>query len=274
MRKTLLLLFAAMLTLGTEAQQNANPGTMQPTRTLNIGSGGACMYVYFPKSAKDSMRAVVACPGGGYDHLATANEGTNWARFFTERGIVYFTLTYRMPNGDRTIPISDAESAIRMVRDSAAAWHINPHEVGIMGSSAGGHLASTIATHADSTSRPDFQILFYPVITMTNATHKGSVVHLLGSDKDNDSIRREYSNELHVSKGTTPPAVILLASDDKGVPPLTNGVAYYSSLVRAGIPAALFCYPKGGHGFGYKTTFPYHDQMLQDLSSWLSEGKK
>lgn len=262
-------MYNELVSLGL-AGKNARPvACKEHSRVIKVGNGGAFMFADFPDTPADSMRAVIACPGGGYDHLAMTAEGTEWTRFFNERGIAYFTLIYRMPNGDRTIPVSDAEAAVKLVRDSAAAWHIDPHAVGLMGSSAGGHLASTVATHSDSTVRPDFQILFYPVISFVNATHNGSRSNFLGSGKDDMALRQQFSNELQVSKGVTPPAIILLASDDRAVPPVTNGVAYYSALVKAGIPATLHCYPTGGHGFGFKDSFKYHNQLLDDLSEWL-----
>lgn len=251
------------------AGKNAKPVPYnQKTRVYKVGDGGAFVFASFPEQKTDSMRAVVACPGGGYGHLALYHEGTAWEKFFNDRGIAYFTLVYRMPKGDRTIPMGDAEAAIKLVRDSAEAWHIDPHNIGIMGSSAGGHLASTVATHADSASRPDFQILFYPVITFVNDTHNGTWTNFLGKQKNDTEMRRLYSGELQVN-ANTPPAIILLASDDRAVPALTNGVAYYEALVKAGVKASLHCYPDGGHGFGYNTTFKYHDAVITDLSEWL-----
>lgn len=176
--------------------------------------------------------------------MSFANEGTNWAEFFNRQGIAYFTLVYRLPHGDRDLPIGDAERAIRIVRDSAAVWGLNPKNVGIMGSSAGGHLAATVATHADSISRPNFQILFYPVITTGKGRHDNSIINLLGKDKDNAEILKLYSNEYQVKENVTPPALILLANDDSGVPPLQNGVAYYEALCRHKVPVTLWatCY--------------------------------
>lgn len=133
----------------------------------------------------------------------------------------------------------------------------------------GGHLASTIATHAAKACRPDFQILFYPVITFVGKTHGGSRRHLLGKEADNEALCREYSNELHVKRGDTPPAVVILAKNDMAVPPASNGVAYYNALKAAGIPATLIEYDEGGHGFGFKKSFMYHDQLLHDLGEWL-----
>ena len=132
------------------------------------------LRVFLPAPELATGRAVVACPGGGYSHLAVDHEGYDWAPYFNKQGIALIVLKYRMPKGDRTIPISDAEAAMKIVRDSADVWNLNPNDIGIMGSSAGGHLASTIATHARPELRPNFQILFYPVITMNKSyTHMG-----------------------------------------------------------------------------------------------------
>ena len=124
------------------------------------------LTVYLPDAKKATGRAIVCCPGGGYSHLAMDHEGHQWATFFNNQGIALIVLKYRMPHGNYVVPISDAEQAMKIVRQNAAEWHIDTHNVGIMGFSAGGHLASTIATHSKGDAAPDFQILFYPVITM------------------------------------------------------------------------------------------------------------
>lgn len=246
----------------------------QKYRKINLRPDGtAYLFAYLPQSLTMNhapLTAIVACPGGGYDHLASATEGTAWADFYNELGIAYFVLKYRMPKGNRTLPIADAEAAIKMVRDSAKVWHINPKKVGIMGSSAGGHLASTIATHSDKSVLPDFQILFYPVITFGEGCHKGSRKNFLGKDEKNADVVKQYSNELQVKKGVTPPAIILLADDDHSVLPATNGKAYYEALQREGIPSVLHVYPNGGHGFGFKK-FAHHDEVLEALRTWLAE---
>ena len=238
--------------------------------TVNITPDGlAKMEAYLPQ--QPTGRAIVDCPGGGYSHLATQHEGHDWAPWFNERGIAFFVLTYRMPNGDRTIPLGDAQQAIRIVRDSAQVWGINPLDVGIMGFSAGGHLASSVSTHSEFDCRPDFSILFYPVISMDQrVTHKGSCVNFLGEEgaKD-DKLVKLWSNQNAVVSHLTPPAIILTANDDGVVPPVTNGVAYYSEMRKKGNHCSLYVYPSGGHGFGFRSTWPYHDQMLTDLSSWL-----
>lgn len=236
--------------------------------------GKANMLVSLPDPSKATGRAVVICPGGGYEWLAIENEGTNWIPFFNNKGIACMILTYRMPHGDLSIPVSDAEKAMRTVRDSASVWSVNPYDVGIMGSSAGGHLASTVATHAPLAARPDFQILFYPVISMDERkTHAGSVHNFLGEGRANPELVRLYSNELQVRRHATPPALMLLSTDDTLVPPVTNGVAYFAALRNAHIPAALYSYAEGGHGFGSQTNFTYHKQLLDDMSSWLDRLK-
>ena len=240
------------------------------TFTVNITPDGeATLQAFLP--AEPTGRAVVACPGGGYSHLAMQHEGTDWAPYFNDQGIALFVLKYRMPRGDRNIPLSDARQAIRMVRDSADAWGVNPADVGIMGSSAGGHLASAVSTHSDFDCRPDFSILFYPVISMNlRDSHKGSCVGFLGEEGAKDErLVKEWSSQNAVVSHLTPPAVILTANDDGAVPPVTNAIAYYSAMRRAGNHCSLHVYPSGGHGFGFRTTFKYHDVMLADLTSWL-----
>lgn len=242
--------------------------------TVNITlDGKANMVAYLPE--KPSGRAIVDLPGGGYTHLAVDHEGHDWAEYFNNKGIAFFVVTYRMPGGDRTIPMGDAQQAIRIVRDSAQVWGVNPHDVGIMGFSAGGHLASTVSTHSTPDCRPDFSILFYPVISMDEReSHKGSCVGFLGEEgMKNKQLVKEFSNQNAVLKGETPRAIILLSSDDRAVPALTNGVEYYRAMCREGIACALNAYPSGGHGWGFRTNFKYHDQMLNDLSAWLRHLK-
>ena len=244
------------------------------TFTVNITSDGkANMVAYLPQNP--TGRAVVDCPGGGYSHLSMQNEGHDWADYFNRQGIAFFVLTYRMPHGDRAIPMGDAQQAIRTVRDSAAVWGINPRDVGIMGFSAGGHLASTVSTHSEFDCRPDFSILFYPVISMDEReTHKGSCQNFLGPEgQKNAKLVKEFSNQNAVRRHLTPPAIILTANDDGAVPPVTNAIAYYSAMRRAGNDCSLYVYPSGGHGFGFRSTWAFHDQMLNDLTIWLNAHK-
>ena len=231
--------------------------------------------VYLPDAKRATGRAVVCCPGGGYTHLAMDHEGHQWATFFNNQGIAFIVLKYRMPHGNRLIPISDAEEAMKTVRRHAAEWHVNINDVGIMGFSAGGHLASTIATHASGDAAPNFQILFYPVITMDlGFTHKGSHDNFLGSftdgKKDQKELRRleaEFSNELQVNRNTSR-AFLALSDDDKAVP-AANGFNYYQQLYKYDVPASIHIYPSGGHGWGYRESFPFHYNVIFELQAWL-----
>ena len=232
--------------------------------------GEASLTVFLPSADVATGRAIVCCPGG-YSNLMMDYEGTDWAEYFNQKGIALCVLKYRMPKGNRQLPISDAYAAMKMVRDSAEVWHINDHDVGIMGFSAGGHLASTVSTHAPMELRPDFSILFYPVITMQyKQTHHGSVDNFLGTEKDSTKVVNDFSNDKAVRKHLTPPAAVFLANDDDIVPVLENGVAYFSAMHKVGNHCALYAYPTGGHGFGMKKSFRYHQQMLSDLDDWLA----
>ena len=227
----------------------------------------AKVWVYLPNAKKATGRAVVCCPGGGYTHLAMAHEGHDWAPFFTSQGIALIVVKYRMPHGHYTVPQEDADEAIRLVRRNATEWNVNPQDVGIMGFSAGGHLASTVATHSTGDAAPNFQILFYPVVTMVpGTTHQGSHDNLLGKNPKT-RLENEYCNERHVSK-QTPRAFIALAHDDRTVPP-ANSTAYYDALCTNKVPASLHIYPTGGHGFGIRQSFAYHFEMMLELKAWL-----
>lgn len=227
--------------------------------------------VFLPAAEKSTGRAVVCCPGGGYSHLAMDHEGYQWAPFFNERGIAFIVLKYRMPHGVTEVPISDAREALRVVRENAKDWNIDPTKVGIMGSSAGGHLATTVATHSDSITAPNFQILFYPVVTFDyKYTHKGSRHNLIGEKAAPDVVNL-YCNEKQVSPNT-PPAILLL-SDDDTVVPSPNSVNYYLAMKENGVKASMYIYPSGGHGWGIRENFKYHNEMMNDLSAWLETIK-
>lgn len=215
---------------------------------------------------KPNGMAIVACPGGGYVRLAMNHEGHDMASWFNGQGITLAVLKYRMPNTHHDVPLSDALQAIRIMKEHADEWKID--QVGIMGASAGGHLASTAATHFTEDSRPDFQILFYPVVTMKNATHQGSKNHLLGENASQDLVEL-YSNELQVTPNT-PPAFIMHSSDDRSVP-VSNSLDYYSALIKNGVSATMHLYPIGGHGWGYNDYFIYKRQWTGELEKWLRE---
>lgn len=225
------------------------------------------MRVFLPPGGIANGKAVLALPGGGYSHLAVHHEGFHWAPFFNHQGLAYAVLEYTMPKGDPSVPMADVEAAFKILTDSASQWRIKPDSIGVMGSSAGGHLASAVATHPTAQCRPAFQILFYPVISMDPAlAHKGSRQNLLG-DNPAKELENNYSSEKQVN-ATTPRAIMLLSSDDRTVAP-SNSLRYYESLINAGVPASLIIYPTGGHGWGARTTFKYHDNVLMELKSWL-----
>lgn len=232
------------------------------TRPKNVKE--AKLYV-FPAKKSNGM-AVIACPGGGYSHLALYHEGIYMADWFNSMGITLAVLRYRTPNGNCEVPLSDAHQAIKIMRERAE--ELNFTKLGIMGASAGGHLASTVATHFDDKTKVDFQILFYPVILMDNYEHAGLVKNLLGNSPD-DSLVDMFSNEKHVTS-ETPPAFIMHSSDDKIVP-VENSIKYYMSLVKYGISASLHIYPIGGHGWGFNDSFIFKRQWTGELEKWLRE---
>ena len=234
------------------------PGEEIPEATLTI----------YPAS-KPNGQAIIACPGGGYAGVAATHEGHDMAAWFNAQGITYAVLYYRMPYGKHEVPLSDAHRAIRFMRKHADRWSIR--QLGIMGSSAGGHLASTAATHFTAETRPDFQILFYPVVTMNENTHQGSKDNLLGKNPSSDLIKL-YSNEAQVTE-QTPPAFIMHSSDDTVVP-VDNSINYYMAMVKKGVSASMHLYPIGGHGWGYNENFTYKRQWQEELEKWLREINK
>lgn len=226
------------------------------------------MRVYLPAKTDKPVKAVIICPGGGYSSLAMEHEGYGWASFFNNQEIAAIVLKYRLPNGYPEVPSSDVIEAIRLTKAFAAEWNIDSTCIGIMGSSAGGHLASTVATRAPEEFRPAFQILFYPVILMdSKSTHAGSRSKLLG-DNPPLELERLYSNNIQVTN-KTPPAFIALSDDDSAVNPI-NSIKYYMALKEHGVSAAMYIYPTGGHGWGIKPNFRYNREMLNELRKWLS----
>ncbi len=220
------------------------------------------LTVFLPAKEKANGTAVIICPGGGYWVVTLDMEGTDVAKKFTEMGVAAIVLKYRIPNSKWMInkeigPLQDAQQAIKTVRDNAAAWNINADRIGIMGFSAGGHLASTAATHfnkpyisntGNTSLRPDFLMLIYPVINLMPAIgHMGSSEQLLGKGASKEKLEA-YSNELQVT-AETPPTFLVHASDDDAVSPM-NSIVFYDSLISKKVPAELHIYQSGGHGFG------------------------
>lgn len=240
--------------------------------------------VFLPTKANATGQAVVICPGGGYYILAYDWEGTDFAKWLNSKGIAAVVLKYRLPTSNNNIiphlsPLMDAQRALRLTRHHAQEWNIDTAKVGIMGFSAGGHLASTAGTHFDYgnakatdpiekwSSRPDFMILVYPVITFVNpALHSGSRNALLGENPD-PKLLEYYSNELQV-KADTPPTFLIHAGDDDGVP-VDNSILFYQALRAKKIPAELHIYPLGGHGFSLAIGKGYLETWTERCADWL-----
>lgn len=242
------------------------------------------LTMYKPSTPSAKKPAVIICPGGGYSILAATHEGSDVAKVFAEWGITAFVLKYRLPDDSIMInkeigPLQDAQRAIQLVRENANKWNIDPHKIGIMGFSAGGHLASTASTHFEKpvienksnlSLRPDFSILIYPVISFTDSlAHMGSRNNLIGKNASLEKIT-EYSNELQVT-AKTPPAFLVHSYDDKTVK-VENSQRYYEALQRNKIPSELRLYEKGGHGYGMnnKTT---NDSWMERLKIWLKANQ-
>ncbi|MBK6282347.1 MAG: alpha/beta hydrolase [Draconibacterium sp.] len=250
-------------------------------RVRNVSE--AEMYVYLPEKDKNTGAAVVICPGGGYWIEAMDHEGFDMAKWLQSKGIAGIVLKYRLPYGHHEIPSGDARQTMRIVRANANEWGIDPNKIGIAGSSAGGHLASTAGTVFDlgnkqsadpiekMSCRPDFMLLLYPVISFNEAIgHMGSRKNLIGEGND-WKLARQYSNELNVTKDT-PPTFLILADDDKTVLP-QNSVDFYLALKKFDIPAEMHIFQEGGHGFGMtKKNLPV-DQWPDLFYNWLKAQK-
>ena len=294
--KTIKICFAIMIlfTLEVSAQEiiNLYPGTIPNSKPFGIketehsgmfsGVTKPTLEIYLPEKDENTGAAVVICPGGGYAVVVYQAEGIKTAKEFARNGVAAFVLKYRLPSDstmvDKTIgPLQDAQEAIKVVRENAVKWGIDTNKVGIMGFSAGGHLASTEATHyrtavienKDNINlRPDFQILVYPVISMQDSlTHMGSRTNLLGSNPSKKIID-EFSNELHVDENT-PPAYITQAGDDKTVD-VDNSIVYYEALRHHNVAAELHLYPHGGHGFVLRLKT---EDWMECIFKWMKNSK-
>ena len=236
--------------------------------------------VFLPRSVPANTPAVIVCPGGAYLHLADNHEGRQVANYLNSLGIAAFVLRYRLgPRYHHPIELGDAQRAIRLVRSNSAAWHLDSTRIGIVGFSAGGHLAMTVSTHADSgkanaadpidraSSRADFAILGYPVISMTEPwTHAGSRTALLGANPD-PRLAAELSGERAVTR-STPPTFLFQTNEDKTVP-AENAVYYYLALRKAGVPAELHVFERGPHGVGLANDDPALSEWSKLLANWL-----
>lgn len=296
--KKLVLLFLIMISIHSEAQQtidlysstipNSKPSE---TKEIELKKDGQFfgyksvsrpnIKVYLPEEELSTGAAVIICPGGGYGMESYKLEGIRIAEAFNSRGIAAFVLKYRLPNDsimiDKSIgPLQDAQQAIKIVRQRAAEWHLDPDKIGIMGFSAGGHLASTVGTHFNKSYipnsegislRPSFMILIYPVISMKDElTHNGSRENLLGKSASEEQIL-SFSNELHIDS-ETPPTWLTHTGDDTVVP-VENSIRFYQELIKNKIPSEMHLYPKGNHGF--VLSIPT-DEWMQPLFSWMDKS--
>ena len=240
--------------------------------------------VFLPSKNNATGDAVIICPGGGYWVLAYDWEGTDIAKALNAKGIAAIVLKYRLPTSSNSIiphktPLMDAKKAMRLTRLNAEKWNIKTDRIGIMGFSAGGHLASTLSVHYDNgnanhkdaverlSSKPDFSILMYPVITFNNKhTHKGSVKALLG-DNPSEKLINYYSNELHITENTPPTFLVHSSNDD--VVPVKNSLLYYEALQEKGVSAEMHIYPYGGHGFSLAINKGHLSSWFNRCADWI-----
>lgn len=264
---------------GADEEQSITDGI---TRISKVSVPTLIMYT--PPAGKANGTAVIICPGGGYGILAIDHEGYSVAKQFNEMGVTAFVLKYRLPNDkimvDRSIgPLQDAQRAIQMVRSNASKWKISPKRIGIMGFSAGGHLASTAGTHFNNpvisnsnkiSLRPDFMLLIYPVISFQDSlTHSGSKNNLIGKDAS-ETKKTYFSNELQVTK-KTPPTFLVHAKDD-GAVKADNSILFHQALLKNKVPTDIYLYEKGGHGFGLNNKTS-EVKWMDLLRAWMAKMK-
>lgn len=223
--------------------------------------------LYLP-AGKTNVPCILVTPGGGYGYSSCQNEGEFVADFFVPHGIAIAVLKYRMPNGHEDIPLEDAARAMQLLRDNASVWGLCAEKIGVMGFSAGGHLAASLLTkYPCEKSRPSFGVLIYPVISMDAAiTHKGTCRHLLGKEPTEEQ-RKNWSTELCVTE-QTPATFIVACQDDKSVP-VENSLRFFQACTAKHVPAEMLILPIGGHGFGFQRTIPDVAVFHQALITWL-----
>jgi acetyl esterase/lipase len=284
------LLFICPVFVRAQEIINLYPGMIPNSKTTGVkevstsgmfrGVTKPTLEIYLPEKEKATGTAVVICPGGGYSVVVYQGEGISTAKEFAKNGVAAFVIKYRLPDDstmlDKKIgPLQDTQQAIKVVRENAVKWGIDPAKIGIMGFSAGGHLASTEATHFkkvliendnNTNLRPDFQILVYPVISMQDKlTHLDSRTQLLGKNPPKDEID-QYSNEMQVDENT-PSAYITHASDDQLVD-VDNSIYYFEQLRKHKVPVEMHIYQKGGHGFIFR-----HEGWMNPLFQWMKDTK-
>jgi acetyl esterase/lipase len=296
--KTICLFFACLIVTMTGSAQEFLPlwpsGKMPNTkgmrlkdsinneRVFQVGTPG--MFAFFPSIQENKQCAVIICPGGGYHHLSYQISGFQLAKWFNTMGISAFVLNYRLPNSPdlaqrETAPLQDAQRAIRLIRANAGRWGLQQNKIGVMGISAGGHLATMLGNITDDVAaigdslnaipfRPDFTLLVSPVVTMGQFTHKGSRENLLGKEPSKEMIDK-YSMELQV-KPTTPPCFMVHAWDDKAVDP-RNSLNLYLAMLEKKISASIHIFPQGGHNIALRNNPGSTQQWTALCEAWLVE---
>lgn len=267
---------------------NAKPCKEKETYTKNNSGIGTvahvthpALQVFLPKVPNAAASSIIICPGGGYSVLAIDHEGIEVAKTLNQMGIAAFVLKYRIPDSScmdhrENVPLMDAQQALKMVRENASKWKLDTAKIGVMGFSAGGHLASSLGTHFNdlvvsnpnhTSLRPDFMVLLYPVISFNDSiAHKGSKENLIGKNPPAALVHR-FSNEEQIT-AKTPPAFLVHAIDDDAVP-VANSISFVEALAKNKVPAEMHLYQSGGHGFGLhnKTT---KDEWIERLKNWLT----
>ena len=277
-RKLILAAWALLFAAAVPAQQKEEfrlwpeAGKYAPER---LGAGfdrdnAPYVTLYRPEGKKPAP-AVVVCPGGAYGGLAIGHEGYQVAEWFAARGFAAVVLKYTMPHGNYDLPRRDVQQAIELVRANAAGWGADPARVGVIGFSAGGHLASTAATHFTcDANRPDFAVLVYPVVSM-NYSSVRTRENLLGARSEEEALRKRHSTFGQVHEGM-PEVMLLLCNDDKAVVP-DNSIAFYRALNRRGVKAEMHIYPEGGHGFWMRERYKYGDETYPAVIRWIERHR-
>lgn len=299
MKKLAFILFVIAWSSTTSAQQfiplwpegkkpNSNglvvKDSLYNERIWNVGTPG--IYAFPVGKSENKGSAVLICPGGGYERLSHLYNGFNFARWFNTLGINAFVLIYRLPHQHDLLqrqlaPLQDAQRAMKLIRANARQWNLQPGKIGVMGISAGGHVASTLGTHLDDVSgikdsldkidyRPDFMVLLSPVITMGRFTHPGSRKYFLGADTTKANVER-YSNERQVS-AATPPAFLVHALNDSSVS-VRNSLRFYEALLNQKVSASIHIFPEGGHNIKLVDNPGSTDLWLNLLELWLNENR-
>lgn len=248
-------------------QDNSPEEYIEGNLTYNISETQLTIYPAYPE--KDKKVAILIFPGGGFSKESLLFEGEIPAQWLASEGITGIVMKYRLPKGRSRLPLSDAQLAMIYIKEHATQLGIEGNALGVWGFSCGGHIASAVATHFTSETRPDFQLLFYPVISMEEKiTHIDTRKNLMGDIPTEDEIRF-LSNDEQV-KRDTPPALIVLSDDDNRVTPM-NSIRYYTALKKKEIQASLYIFPQGGHGWGFKPEFNYKNEMKNLIIKWIDE---